>query len=101
MLIRSGEARLVDRSRSMLYSGFNILPRSVLWSAYFNGRSDNTDVIRAFMIDRCGDGLNEAFVARRLICGARLEEVDCTIHFLRLHVAHNSARRPHRDAILR
>ena len=30
----------------MLYSGFNILHRSVFWSAYFNGRSDNTDVIR-------------------------------------------------------
>ena len=29
----------------MLYSGFNILPRSVFWSADFNGRSDNTDVI--------------------------------------------------------
>ena len=29
----------------MLYSGFNILPRSVFWSAYFNGRSDNTDVM--------------------------------------------------------
>ena len=29
----------------MLYSGFNILPRSVFWSANFNGRSDNTDVI--------------------------------------------------------
>ena len=29
----------------MLYSGFNILPRSVFWSASFNGRSDNTDVI--------------------------------------------------------
>ena len=30
----------------MLYSGFNILHRSVFWSAYFNGRSDNLDVIR-------------------------------------------------------
>ena len=30
----------------MLYSGFNILPRSVFWSAYLNGRSDNTDVIQ-------------------------------------------------------
>ena len=29
----------------MLYSGFNILPRSVFWSADFNGRSDNLDVI--------------------------------------------------------
>ena len=29
----------------MLYSGFNILHRSVFWSADFNGRSDNTDVI--------------------------------------------------------
>ena len=30
----------------MLYLGFNILPRSVFWSADFNGRSDNLDVIR-------------------------------------------------------
>ena len=30
----------------MLYSGFNILPRSVVRSADFNGRSDNLDVIR-------------------------------------------------------
>ena len=30
----------------MLYSGFNNLPRSVFRSANFNGRSDNTDVIR-------------------------------------------------------
>ena len=29
----------------MLYSGFNILPRSVFWSASFNGRSDNLDVM--------------------------------------------------------
>jgi len=29
----------------MLYSGSNILPRSVFWSADFDGRSDNTDVI--------------------------------------------------------
>ena len=29
----------------MLYSGFNILPRSVFWSADLNGRSDNTDVM--------------------------------------------------------
>ena len=45
VLIRSGEARLVGWSRQMLYSGFNILPRSVFWSADLNGRSDNTDVI--------------------------------------------------------
>ena len=44
-LIRSGEARLVGRSRQMLYSGFNILLRSVFWSANLNGRSDNLDVI--------------------------------------------------------
>ena len=44
-LIRSGEAGLVGWSRQMLYSGFNILLRSVFWSAYFNGRSDNADVI--------------------------------------------------------
>ena len=30
----------------MLYSGFDILPHSVFWSAYLNGRSDNLDVIR-------------------------------------------------------
>ena len=30
----------------MLYSGLNILPRSVFWSAYLNGRSDNLDVIQ-------------------------------------------------------
>ena len=29
----------------MLQSGFNILPRSVFWSAYLNGRSDNLDVM--------------------------------------------------------
>ena len=29
----------------MLYSGFNILHRPVFWSADFNGRSDNLDVI--------------------------------------------------------
>ena len=45
VLIRSGEARVVGWSRKMLYSGFNILPRSVFWSADLNGRSDNTDVI--------------------------------------------------------
>ena len=46
VLIRSGEARLVGWSRNMLHSGFNTLPRSVFWSADFNGRSDNTDVIQ-------------------------------------------------------
>ena len=46
VLIRSGEAQLVGWSRLMLYLGFNNLPRSVFWSADFNGRSDNTDVIR-------------------------------------------------------
>ena len=29
----------------MLYLGFNTLPRSVVRSAYFDGRSDNADVI--------------------------------------------------------
>ena len=29
----------------MLYSGFITFPRSVFWSAYLNGRSDNLDVI--------------------------------------------------------
>ena len=46
MLIRSAEARLVGWSRLVLYSGFITLPRSVYWSANFNGRSDNTDVIQ-------------------------------------------------------
>ena len=50
VLIRSGEARLVGWSRNMLYSGFNVLPRSVFWSANFNGRSDNTDVIMAWAL---------------------------------------------------
>ena len=47
VLIRSGEAAAIGWSRNMLYSGFNNLPRSVFWSADLNGRSDNTDVIRA------------------------------------------------------
>ena len=46
MLIRSGEARLVGWSRQMLYSGFSILPRSVIRSANSIDRSDNLDVIR-------------------------------------------------------
>ena len=45
VLIRSGEAPAIGWSRIMLYSGFNALHRSVFWSADFNGRSDNTDVI--------------------------------------------------------
>ena len=45
VLIRSGEAPAIGWSRNMLYSGVNILPRSVFWSANFNGRSDNSDVI--------------------------------------------------------
>ena len=51
VLIRSGEARLVVWSRKMLYSGFSIFPRSVFWSAYLNGRSDNTDVITPVGLD--------------------------------------------------
>ena len=51
-LIPGGEAQLVGWSRSMLYSGFNILPRSVFWSADFNGRSDNTDVIHPELMTR-------------------------------------------------
>ena len=50
-LIRSGEAWLVGWSRSMLYSRFNNLPRSVFWSVDFNGRSDNADVIRLIGIN--------------------------------------------------
>ena len=46
VLIRSGEAPAIGWSRNVLHSGFNILPRSVFWSANFNGRSDNLDVIR-------------------------------------------------------
>ena len=45
VLIRSGEARLVGWSRSVLYSGLDILPRSVTRSANSIGRSDNLDVI--------------------------------------------------------
>ena len=45
VLIRSGEALAIVWSRIILYSGFNILPRSVFWSAYLNGRSDNLDVM--------------------------------------------------------
>ena len=51
-LIRSGEARLVGWSRQMLYSGFNIFPRSVFWSADFNGRSDNLDVMSLAAINK-------------------------------------------------
>ena len=54
VLNRNGEARLVGWSRQMLYPGFNILPRSVFWSASLNGRSDNTDANRAFRIDTSG-----------------------------------------------
>ena len=46
VLIRSGEALGIGWSRNILYSGFNILPRSGFWPADFNGRSDNLDVIR-------------------------------------------------------
>ena len=45
VLIRSGEALGIGRSRNMLYSGFDILTRSVFWSANWFRRSDNTDVI--------------------------------------------------------
>ena len=42
----------------MLYSGFNISPRSVFRSANFNARSDNTDVMRLnlflFMLSHFG-----------------------------------------------
>ena len=44
-MIRSGEAQLVGWSRSILYSGFNILPRSVIRLANSIVRSDNLDVI--------------------------------------------------------
>ena len=42
---------MVGWSRQMLYSGFNTLPRSVFWSADFNGRSDNLDVMRLERMD--------------------------------------------------
>ena len=45
-LIPSGEARLVGWSRSMLYSGFNTLPRSVVRLADSGVRWDNADVIQ-------------------------------------------------------
>ena len=48
-LIRSGEARLVGWSRQMLYSGFSILPRSVIRSASSIDRSDNLDVIHLML----------------------------------------------------
>ena len=44
-LIPSGEAQLVGWSRSMLYLGFMTLPRSIVRSAGFIRRWDNTDVM--------------------------------------------------------
>ena len=45
-MIRSGEAPGIGWSRNMLYLGFSILPRSVVWSANPVSRSDISDVIR-------------------------------------------------------
>ena len=45
-LIPGGEAQLVGWSRSMLYLGFNTLPRSIVRSAGFARRWDNLDVIQ-------------------------------------------------------
>ena len=53
-MIRSGEALGVGWSRNMLYSGFNILPRSVVRSAYSIDRSDNLDVIPLKLAERSG-----------------------------------------------
>ena len=66
VLIRSGEAPLVGWSRLMLYSGFSILLRSVVRSANFNGRSDNTDVIHLPMTKF---SLKSLLVAVAMFCG--------------------------------
>ena len=57
----------------MLYSGLNILPRSVFWSADFSGRSDNTDVIqlmkyslRSLLLVTLVAGFAAAYIARNL-----------------------------------
>ena len=65
-LIRSGEAPVVGWSRQMLYSGFNILPRSVIRSANSNGRSDNLDVIPLECMIKIG-GLMPQFSTRSLL----------------------------------
>ena len=72
-LIRSGEAPAVGWSRNVLYSGFNNLLRSVFWSANFNGRSDNLDVIclrRCIIVARTTCSMNA-------ICRFRFTSVDC------------------------
>ena len=51
----------------MLYAGFDILPRSVFWSAYFNGRSDNLDVIR----------LKTMMTQKESIATSALESIGC------------------------
>ena len=73
VLIRSGGARLVGWSRLMLYSGFNILPRSVLWSANLNGRSDNTDVMWAKHTLIIGAGLSCDITVSKITIGEDLE----------------------------
>ena len=72
-LIQSGEARLAGGSRLMLYLGFDISPRSVFWLAYFNGRSDNADVIqlmkyslRSLLLVTLVAGFAAAYIARNL-----------------------------------
>ena len=50
-MIRSGEAPGIGWSRNMLYLGFSILPRSVVWSANPVSRSDISDVMRLIKSD--------------------------------------------------
>ena len=58
----------------MLYSGFTILLRSIFWSADFNGRSDNLDVILPMNLDtqietleKIGFEFRDPNVAQRLL----------------------------------
>ena len=73
----------------MLYSGLNILHRSAFWSANFNGRSDNTDVIPLTMIRQfsirtmlvaitfVAAAIAGGFAAHRMYCQHKLMEY-CT-----------------------
>ena len=65
-MIRSGEAPAIGWSRNMLYLGFSILPRSVVWSANPVSRSDISDVITLNMNKykkQSEEKLNAAIVA--------------------------------------
>ena len=66
-------AQLVGWSRSMLYSGFNILPRSVFWSADLNVRSDNADVMS--LVSRTSIPRTN-FVLQKFITGVPMRIVD-------------------------